>query len=102
MTSVDAEVTRLKDHPEGSSRAASMENKKRLHDLLHALPAAVYTIDAAGRITYYNKAAAELWSCEPVIRSAPGGSMHGMGLSVEMLMLSKLRKAQKQWMPLER
>ena len=34
-------------------------------DLLQALPAAVYTTDAAGRITFYNEAAAELWGCRP-------------------------------------
>jgi PAS domain S-box-containing protein len=34
-------------------------------ELLQALPAAVYTTDAAGRITFYNEAAAELWGCRP-------------------------------------
>jgi PAS domain S-box-containing protein len=33
--------------------------------LLDALPAAIYTTDAAGRITYYNNAAAELWGHRP-------------------------------------
>jgi PAS domain S-box-containing protein len=33
--------------------------------LLQALPVAVYTTDAAGRITFYNEAAAELWGCRP-------------------------------------
>lgn len=33
--------------------------------LLDALPVAVYTTDAEGRITFYNRAAAELWGCEP-------------------------------------
>jgi PAS domain S-box-containing protein len=36
-------------------------------DLLHALPAAVYTTDALGRITSYNEAAALLWGCRPEI-----------------------------------
>jgi PAS domain S-box-containing protein len=35
------------------------------HDLLDALPAAIYTTDALGRITFYNKAAAELWGTRP-------------------------------------
>ncbi|MGK9171451.1 PAS domain S-box protein [Inquilinus limosus] len=35
------------------------------HDLLQALPAAIYTTDAEGRITFYNEAAAELWGCRP-------------------------------------
>ena len=34
-------------------------------DLVDALPAAVYATDAAGRITYYNEAAATLWGCRP-------------------------------------
>ena len=35
------------------------------NDLLQALPAAVYTTDAAGHITFFNEAAAELWGCRP-------------------------------------
>jgi PAS domain S-box-containing protein len=45
------------------------ESERRLHELLHALPAAVYTTDALGRITFYNEAAATLWGCRPVIGS---------------------------------
>lgn len=33
--------------------------------LLQVLPAAIYTTDAAGRITFYNEAAAELWGVRP-------------------------------------
>ena len=36
-----------------------------LHHLLDALPAAVYTTDTEGSITYYNDAAAELWGHRP-------------------------------------
>jgi two-component system, chemotaxis family, CheB/CheR fusion protein len=36
-------------------------------DLVEALPAAIYTTDAAGRITFYNEAAAALWGCHPEI-----------------------------------
>lgn len=35
-------------------------SEQRMRDLLEALPAAVYTTDAAGRITFYNKAATEM------------------------------------------
>jgi PAS domain S-box-containing protein len=35
------------------------------HELLQALPAAIYTTDAAGRITFYNEAAARLWGQRP-------------------------------------
>ncbi len=41
----------------------------RSRELLEALPAAVYTTDAAGRITFYNQAAAELWGCRPALGS---------------------------------
>jgi PAS domain S-box-containing protein len=34
-------------------------------DLLEALPVAVYTTDAEGRITFYNRAAAEMWGHNP-------------------------------------
>ncbi|WP_160310519.1 sensor histidine kinase [Microvirga vignae] len=33
--------------------------------ILEVLPAAVYTTDAAGRITFYNQAAVDLWGCRP-------------------------------------
>jgi len=36
-----------------------------LGGILQALPAAIYTTDAAGHITFYNEAAAELWGCRP-------------------------------------
>jgi PAS domain S-box-containing protein len=32
---------------------------------IEAIPAAVYTTDAQGRITFYNEAAAALWGCRP-------------------------------------
>ena len=38
-----------------------------LDTLIQALPAAIYTTDAAGRITFFNEAAAELWGCRPEI-----------------------------------
>lgn len=42
------------------SKATLRERERRFREMLGALPAAVYTTDAAGRITYYNDAAAEL------------------------------------------
>ena len=38
-------------------------------ELLDVLPAAIYTTDAKGRITYYNDAAAALWGCRPRLNS---------------------------------
>ncbi len=37
----------------------------RLWDMLEVLPAAIYTCDAEGRVTFFNKAAAELWGTTP-------------------------------------
>jgi PAS domain S-box-containing protein len=39
-------------------------------ELLQGLPTAVYTTDAAGRITFYNEAAAELWGMRPQLGSS--------------------------------
>ena len=39
--------------------------RAQMEDVIRALPAAIYTTDAAGRITFYNEAAAELWGCGP-------------------------------------
>jgi PAS domain S-box-containing protein len=39
-------------------------------ELLSALPAAIYTTDAEGRITFYNDAAAQLWGTRPLIGEA--------------------------------
>lgn len=47
------------------SQATLRERERRFRGLLDALPAAVYTTDAAGRITFYNDAAAELWGHRP-------------------------------------
>lgn len=44
-------------------------NERRLRELLEALPAAIYTTDAEGRITFYNQAAVELSGREPVLGS---------------------------------
>ena len=51
------------------SQATLRERERRFRELLDALPAAVYTTDAAGRITYYNDAAATLWGHRPPLGS---------------------------------
>jgi PAS domain S-box-containing protein len=45
------------------------ESERQTRDLLEALPAAVYTTDAAGRITFYNEAAVELSGRRPELGS---------------------------------
>ncbi len=49
--------------------ALDVESEKRLHQLLHALPVGVYTTDAAGRITFFNEAAAAMWGRRPELNS---------------------------------
>ena len=49
---------------------ALRERDRRFHELLDALPVAIYTTDARGKITYYNQAAVELWGCSPVLGSS--------------------------------
>ena len=47
------------------NRAALEEGASRYRQLVHGLHAAVYTCDADGRISLYNRAAVELWGREP-------------------------------------
>ncbi|MER8376204.1 PAS domain S-box protein [Mesorhizobium sp. M1406] len=56
------DVTRLK-----SAELAVNQNEDRFHQILDALPVAVYTTDARGIITYCNRAAVELAGREPRI-----------------------------------
>jgi PAS domain S-box-containing protein len=49
----------------GRIDTASRDSELQFRQLLEALPAAVYTIDAEGRITFFNEAAAALWGCRP-------------------------------------
>jgi PAS domain S-box-containing protein len=49
---------------------APQERERRFRELLEALPAAVYTTDAEGRVTYYNEAAAQIWGQRPTLGSS--------------------------------
>jgi PAS domain S-box-containing protein len=57
-----ATVSRLE-----TSQTRFREREVRYRELLNALPAAVYTTDAAGRITFYNEAAVALAGRRPVL-----------------------------------
>jgi PAS domain S-box-containing protein len=52
---------RRRDH------AALSAREQQWRQMLQALPVAVYMTDAQGRITFYNKAAADLWGVRPEI-----------------------------------
>jgi PAS domain S-box-containing protein len=46
------------------------ERERRFRELLDALPAAIYTTDAAGRLTYFNEHAVDLWGQRPELNSS--------------------------------
>jgi len=48
---------------------ASPDSTPRLDQFLNALPAAIYMTDTAGRITYFNEAAAAMWGRRPKLNS---------------------------------
>jgi PAS domain S-box-containing protein len=50
-------------------RGSAPDSERRLYKLLQGLPAAIYTTDADGRITFYNDAAVTLWGCRPKLDS---------------------------------
>lgn len=56
--------------PEQLIRAVVPATEMPASAVLDVIPAAVYTTDAEGRITYYNKAAAALWGHRPVLGEA--------------------------------
>jgi len=43
------------------------KHEQSLSDLLGALPAAIFTTDREGRLTYYNQGAVDLWGAAPVL-----------------------------------
>jgi PAS domain S-box-containing protein len=51
------------------SEARLRASERQLQELIAAIPAAIYTTDAQGKITYYNQAAAELAGRPPTIGS---------------------------------
>jgi PAS domain S-box-containing protein len=56
----------LRDNTEQHRRQTRLiDHQRRIEELLQALPAAVYTTDAAGRITFFNEAAVDLWGVRP-------------------------------------
>jgi PAS domain S-box-containing protein len=59
-------VNVFREKPERHSGKPLLNGDGRnAEELLHGLPVAVYTTDAAGHITFYNDAAAELWGVRP-------------------------------------
>ena len=72
MRGEDGQVVHLLGVTGGSTEgkhadARPRESEPSSRELLAALPAAVYVTDAAGRITYCNQAAIDLWGVEPTL-----------------------------------
>ena len=67
MTSTIALKEPLPDFPDAT----------RPGEFLNALPAAIYLTDAAGRITYFNEAAAAMWGRRPKLKSICGAARGG-------------------------
>jgi PAS domain S-box-containing protein len=52
-----------------AAEAERLESERQLQELLAAIPAAIYTTDAQGKITYFNDAAVEMAGRTPVLGS---------------------------------
>jgi PAS domain S-box-containing protein len=61
---ITRDVTQRAEH-----EASLRESERRSRELLDALPTAVYTTDAEGRVTFFNRAAVELSGRQPEIGS---------------------------------
>jgi PAS domain S-box-containing protein len=62
---------------------AMRESDKRMLQLTSLMPAAVYVCDEQGRITFFNRRAAEIWGREPKLNDSSekyGGSLRILGL----------------------
>nr|WP_246731601.1 HWE histidine kinase domain-containing protein [Methylocapsa sp. S129] len=53
--------------PRKDDEGALRESERRFKDFLDALPTAIYTTDASGRITFFNEAAVEFWGHRPEV-----------------------------------
>ena len=75
MIDISLSVSPIKDRTGrivGASKVAReiserKQGERDLANLVEALPVAVYTTDAEGRITRYNQAAVALWGCRPTL-----------------------------------
>ena len=70
LSNLRAEVeARRRSEAQKTAAAALRESEERMQQLVSLMPAAIYTCDEVGRITYYNKRAVELWGREPELVS---------------------------------
>lgn len=63
----DAAVMAVRRSAIGLAGVARSDSGEGWRELINALPVAIYTTDEAGRITFYNEAAAALWGRRPTL-----------------------------------
>ncbi len=54
-------------HPERPAPHLRHTSDREIRRLLEVMPAAAYTCDAEGLITYFNRRAVEIWGREPTV-----------------------------------
>lgn len=64
-----AEMERQMLAQQQAARAEAEQSQRQLDNVLSLLPAGVYTCDSDGRITFFNKRAAQLWGRAPQLNS---------------------------------
>lgn len=91
---------------QGKIRSSELKNLNdhsihdRCYDLLDTISAAIYTCDLDGRLTYFNKAAAELWGREPELKkdlwcgSFKIFTLHGEPLPLDNCPMAEVLKRQ--------
>jgi PAS domain S-box-containing protein len=62
------ELTRTRASARPELRAARRDGERYFRRLLEALPAAAFTCDAQGLVTFYNQRAPELWGRKPTLK----------------------------------
>ena len=54
----------------GEAAGVLRESEQRMRQLTSLMPAAVYSCDQEGRITFFNRRAAEIWGREPKLNDS--------------------------------
>jgi PAS domain S-box-containing protein len=66
MSQLDAWTRLAEEAMEGQG---AVDAEQRFHDLLERLPAAAYTCDSEGLITFFNRPAEKIWGRAPKLRN---------------------------------
>ncbi|MCO5066472.1 MAG: PAS domain S-box protein [Rhizobiaceae bacterium] len=61
------EVAGISSDDASKGQAGTARDRRWFEQILHSLPAAIYTTDASGKITFYNAAAVAMWGVRPEV-----------------------------------